>query len=322
MVGGTEKGKSQSFPLKVLAAPRLECELKSIYTMADMIPESWLEKFNERMAREGIPHHQRPFRAMEEWTRTYPVTLALNSPEVIALFDWFERNSPPTAHHIGSVFQGAYFFDAAFWPVDIPLVYGNARLNVFDTLTSMPVPVKQRLGRDPKLMEFVLFWADCVDYGYGHDEALGAVQLSKFGKELFQSAHRELIAATAVLLERRPNPKALESSRMALEMFLKAFIAAHTGLSDKQARNLGHDLEAALQECVRIEPSSELQELAGQLKIFRPIGARYQALHIPAQDLWRGYAVTLFCAATIVRWLTGRDIRPTVRREPDKTPTP
>src|SRR6476660_2907964 len=127
--------------------------------MAEMIPESWLEKFNERMAREDIPHRQRPFRAMEEWTRIYPVTLAFDSPEVIALFSWFERNSPPTAHHIGSVFQGAYHFDAAFWPVDIPHVYGTAKLNAFDSLTGMPLSVKQRLANEPQLIEFVLFWA-------------------------------------------------------------------------------------------------------------------------------------------------------------------
>lgn len=290
--------------------------------MANMIPESWLEQFNERMATEGVPHLQRPLRAMEEWTRLHPVTLAFDSPEVSAVFRWFERNSPPAAHYIGSVFQGAYYFDAAFWPVDIPLVYGTVRLNAFDMLTGMPVPIKQRLAREPNLMDFLLFWADCVDYGYGHQEALRAAQLSDFGKELFQSAHREVSAATVILLEKRANPKALESSRMALEMFLKTFIAAHIGLSEKEARALGHDLEAALQECVHIVPNSELQDLVGQLKMFPPINARYQALHIPAQNIWHGYALTMFCAATIVRGLTGTDIRPTIRRGGDTEPAP
>jgi hypothetical protein len=143
---------------------------------------------------------------------------------------------------------------------------------------------------------------------------------SKFGKELFQSAHREMTTATVVLLERRPNPKAIESSRMAVEMFLKTFIAAHTGLSEKEARALGHDLEAALQECVHIDRNSELQDLVGQLKMFPPISARYQALHIPAQNLWHGYAATMFCAATIFRGLTGTDIRPTIRLGSNKAP--
>jgi hypothetical protein len=290
--------------------------------MANVIPELWLEQFNERMATEGVPHRQRPFRAMEEWAQLYAVTLVFDSPEVTDLFAWFERNSPPTAHHLGSVFRAAFYFDAAFWPVDIPLVFGTVRLNAFDMLTGMPLSVKQRIGREPNLMEFVLFWANCVDYGYGQEEALRAVQVTKFGQELFQSAHRELIATTAVLLERRQNPKALESSRMALEMFLKAFIAVHRGLNQKQAKNLGHDLDAALKECVRIDPNSELKELLGQLKVFPPIDARYQALHVPAHDQWRGYAVTMFCAATIIRGLTGTDIRSTIRRGPDKEPAP
>jgi hypothetical protein len=290
--------------------------------MADTIPESWLEQFNERMAQEGVPHKQRPFRALSEWTRIHPVTIAFNSPEAKALFAWFEQNSPPTSHHIGPMFKAAYFFDAAFWPVDVPIVYGTARLNPFDTLTGMPLSVKQRLGRNPKQMEFVLFWANCADYGYGYEESLRSGKLGTLGEGLFQGAHRELNASSVVLLERRPNSKAMESARMAVEMFLKAFIAGHVGLNEKQAKKLGHDLEAGLRESVRVDPSSELKELGQELRIFPPIDARYQALQIPAQDLWRGYAVAMFCAATTVRWLTGRDIRRTLRREPDTTAPP
>jgi hypothetical protein len=116
-------------------------------------------------------------------------------------------------------------------------------------------------------------------------------------------------ASSTVLLERQPNPKALQSARTAVEMFLKASIAGRKGLDEKGPKKLSHNLERCLTECLQIDPNSELKAITQEIKLFPDIGARYEALSVPLRDLCRGYELAIFCGATLVRQLTGRDIR-------------
>jgi hypothetical protein len=70
---------------------------------------------------------------------------------------------------------------------------------------------------------------DLLDYGYGMDDLRHGGGLSGFAAKLVTSADRELRATVQLLTDtsQRPNAKAIESARMAAEMFLKGYLAKH-----------------------------------------------------------------------------------------------
>src|SRR5262249_46574355 len=105
--------------------------------------------------------------------------------------------------------------------VVIPVVLGRVQLNARDSLKTMPDAVASGLFRDRnELMDFMTFWGNCLDYGFGIDGTQSAA-LNEFARQLLNSADQRLTATVSLLLQTRPNSSSLESSRMATEMFLK-----------------------------------------------------------------------------------------------------
>jgi hypothetical protein len=133
-----------------------------------MIPEPWLAELNERMSREGIPHAGRPIRALMEWSTFARCSLDFASPAAEVVFKWFSDRSPAGSHDVLPVFIGALFYDATFWPVEVPMGYGAYRLDGRHAARSMPDPVWANMCRSRRdLAVFVELWADCLDYTYG-----------------------------------------------------------------------------------------------------------------------------------------------------------
>lgn len=124
-----------------------------------------------------------------------------------------------------------------------------------------------------------------------------------------KSADHELRSAVSLLLERCPNPIALQSSRMSIEMFLKGFIKEKIGLSDSGAKNLGHNLIRCYENCLEIDPKTELRNIYSQLQEFPEISGRYDGNQYPEHKLWSAYKTAQFTGATIVRSFTNRDSR-------------
>jgi hypothetical protein len=84
---------------------------------------------------------------------------------------------------------------------------------------------------------FSKLWADTVDYTFGAFDIKNGRILTGFARELFGSADRELRSSATLLTgPRRPNSKASETSRMATEMFLKAYSAHFGNLDAKRAK--------------------------------------------------------------------------------------
>jgi len=258
------------------------------------ISDDWLSEFNRKMSEQEVPYIQRPFRALCEWTRERTSGIVFGSPTANRVFRWFEEHAPVEAHAIGPVFTGTFFFDAYFWPVLVPLAYGTVRLNALDFLNGMPEPVKSELSVNQRsLTEYVLCWADCLDYGYGFDEILTGKKCAGFALELALSADHELRATVCLLTEsRQPNAKAMDSARMATEMFLKAYLAVHASLDESSARDrLGHDLKKAATECAVVGRDKGFTLLVEAVGIFPGISARYKANSYSLLDLSRGYFV-------------------------------
>jgi hypothetical protein len=277
--------------------------------------DEWLEQVNEEFSRNDIPHRQRPWLALLKWSEVAGVSASLGDEDEKNISDWFEKNTKAGSKYLGPMFIGSFFYDSCFWPVFIPVVGGTVQLDAAKSLRTMPDSIKSRLTRDSDaFMHYMALWTACVDYGFGIEELIENKNISTFAQELLRSGDQQLSAAITLLHEDRPNPKAVESARMATEMFLKAFLAIKVGLTEKEAKDkVGHNLEKALDRCLAADSQSELQAIRSSLNCFPEIGDRYKGAEKTSMELWQGYGVAQFTGATLVRSFTARDVRKNFR---------
>lgn len=285
------------------------------------ILSAWLESFNQRMGREGVPHVGRPLRAWSEWCRETGESFEVDHPKAKQIFQWFESRSPADSLYLPSVFTGAFYFDAYFWPVHIPIMYGTQMLEGRDALSNMPPITKERLfGSTDDLENFKALWADCLDYGHGLRDlnlaremlaAFAGVGVAYFWQRLVVSGDRKLRSAVEDLCEQRPGANAMQSSREACEMSLKAFLARDDGLTEDDARkNFGHDLSKLLERILQITPNNQIfSEAKGKLNSFPNVGDRYAGKTYHDSDLWDAYKVAQAVAAEVIRAFTKRNTR-------------
>jgi hypothetical protein len=176
----------------------------------------------------------------------------VGSPEADRVFPRFADRSPEGALAIPPLYTGAFHFDASFWQVSVPVVYGQVVLDQYSALLGMPRPVMAAMFSDTNAVEdFKAIWADCLDYGQGFDDRyrnLAATQHKTLADDLALSADREIRSCVSSLLEIPPNPKAIDSARMATEMILKAGVCSLQRSTDDQQlkKRFRHDLQKLL----------------------------------------------------------------------------
>jgi SseB protein N-terminal domain len=136
-------------------------------TVVEEVTPEWLSNLNDQFSKHDVPHSQRTWRAMAEWSKRNHTSLAYDSWRCEFITTWFAGHIKPAADHIGLLAKAAYFYDATFWPVEVPIILGQPEGNPLDLL-AMPASVRMRLLADRnELYLYLKFWADCVDYYYG-----------------------------------------------------------------------------------------------------------------------------------------------------------
>jgi hypothetical protein len=120
------------------------------------------------MSRADVPHIRRPFEAIRKLNEERKISLVIPSVLTDRIFKWFEDYAPAGGDAIGPTFTSTFYYDACFWKVEVPVVYGSVQLDPWDALPQMPPPTKRQLQRDPPTTEmYIQLWVDSVDYGLG-----------------------------------------------------------------------------------------------------------------------------------------------------------
>ena len=278
-----------------------------------MISEPELEKLNEELRKEDIEPRARPWEAIKRISARTNRSIIFPSAETDFIFKWFEANTKPGSHTVGFLHQGVYYYDSTFWSVSIPIIYGSVQLNALDALHKMPQKIKNSLFENRKsIWEYVIFWADCIDFGYAYDDLYRSENHNTFGRQLLCAGYEELSSATILLLEHRPNKRAIMNCRMATEMLLKCFMAFKDGLTESQAKELGHNLEKIFDRFLDISNYQHLSETKGLLRVFPDIHERYKAQEADNSSLFDGYCFAQSIGALIARAFTDRNTLPQV----------
>ncbi len=269
--------------------------------------EAWLNATNAKYREQELPPKQRPFQAMIDFTLEFNWSGMFDSPLARAVFDYFYRNSPPGAHQMGALFTGAFYYDACFWPVEIPITFGSVTLDAFEALGTMPIPVKQTLARDYE--PYVAHWADCCDYAFGLDDVQKLQPLSPKAADFLRNAAAELDGAIAQLLAQPPNLKAILQLRMATEIFLKVLLIQEKGLDDAGLKKLSHSIEKIARECFELTGITVFQHVASKAAIFPEVGARYDGPELKASEVGKALLLAQRAASAVLRKYSGRDVK-------------
>ncbi|WP_297809563.1 hypothetical protein [uncultured Methylophaga sp.] len=276
--------------------------------MDDSALEEYLLKLNSEFSSSGLEHKKRPWEALRRYSTDHNVSVSISSSTADRIFKWFEKRSKPGANEIGSLFNSVYFYDGEFWDISIPLSYGRVQLNALDSLAEMPSPIKaQLMNENNELWKYTIFWADCVDYAHGLEDLTKTGKISGFGKELLFAGSQELKTAIQLLSQNKPDPRSILNSRMAVEIFIKSFIALKIGLSQSEAKSLGHNLVKGLKRFVEVSGYEDFMKIEKDLKIFPRVEERYKEQSLTRGDLWLAFTIAQSFGTIVAREFTGRN---------------
>ncbi|MFZ2300839.1 MAG: hypothetical protein WAW10_03095 [Gallionella sp.] len=274
-----------------------------------MVSEDWLRRLNKEFREAGVEQRRRPWDAIQRYSVEFNVPVNLSSELAKQIFEWFEAHSKPGAHQLGSLFESVYFYDSEFWSVSIPIAYGTVELNAIKSLYQMPEQIKVELMSDNKqAWDYMVFWADCFDYGFGLDDLRTSSGLDSYGRQLLMSGDQELRAAVSILKQSRPDSRVILTCRMAVEIFFKSFIALKGKLTEKQAKAIGHDLNRGLDKFIEVSGYAHWEEVRSKLSNFPAIHERYNKQEVPLDLLWDGFAMAQSLGTVIIREYTDRNM--------------
>jgi hypothetical protein len=288
------------------------------------LSEEWLKSINEKFRQQDIHPSARPMLALSEFSKEFNASFII-TPEISKMVSsWFKANTKPGSLGIGLMYQGAYYFDACFWSVDIFRAFGTrVPFEPLKSLQSMPDNLKGQITSNQEdVSDFIYLWADCWDYAYGFDDILIGYNygrddilkqnsINELAIRFIKSAHKELQATVSLLLQsEKPEPKAVETAGMAIEMFLKAILIIKNSWADeKHLIRIGHNLDASIDQCIALTNSDELRALKRHLPFFPAISSRYNVQEWEHSELWHGYAIAQSIGATFTRMFSTRDIK-------------
>jgi hypothetical protein len=293
----------------------------------------WLLKRNEIYGRRDLPPGERPIRALEDWAAEHRQPLDLISQlggdawrEVDGFFAKHTKLGIERSQPLG---RSAWFYRGSFFQIGLPVIIGgwgpSTEINVFKgLLASMPMPLLQEFShRKPEVRAYEEHLANAMDSLSGSGAIIGTLK-SPFAQEMLTAAETVLDSAVANLLDTPPNNQAAAHSRSAFEAALKGFLAETTGLTEPEAKKIGHRLDKLINVtipcCGNLISSPDLARLKvaamdsisspATRRFFPDHGASYRVTILPAQRrLWDCYAAAQHAFATVLRVFGASDCR-------------
>lgn len=282
------------------------------------VTQDWLDETTAEFDKAGTDSDERAEMAEKKFRKQFVAELKetddfteqwehLNK-EIEKIESYYLTRSNRDRGWIGAQFTGAYYYRGGFWQVDVPLVMGSRRPHPFKYLHIHPEPAQALQDDKDAITDYFSHYADCYDYCYAMME-VGRRCPNDLSKELFQSADKHIRSATALLLQNDTSSKAIEDAALATEIFLKAFVAATEGLTDKELKNnFGHRLDWLTDHCIA-KGLADLTAFRERVLQLPNVQARYTAKERTFGELWGAYRLAMRVGLVVLRHLTNRDCR-------------
>ncbi|MEW1813428.1 hypothetical protein AB0284_22320, partial [Pseudarthrobacter phenanthrenivorans] len=220
--------------------------------------------------------------------------LAFGAEATKVIGEWFSRNTAYGLHVRQPFGRAAFYWDMAFVEVAMPLVFGSPQIFPLKQFRNVPPYLVQRLASSPDSLESFL---QHFENAYGvfvmeeNIRRLDETNPSDTGQFVI-AASRQLSSATAALLSSPPSAKALEDSRLAVEIAIKAVLILTLGHTDATLqKQFGHRLVPLRTELLKVKADPGFTE--AELAIYPEVSARYRDLPDDRENLWKGYELAI-----------------------------
>jgi hypothetical protein len=279
-------------------------------------PEDWLVRFNDECRKREVASGERPFRALERWAEEngqkaplFDLLLShLATPAFNAIYEFLKANTSLGRDHAAPFRQTCFFYDTAFWPFIVPVIYGHCMVDPIRFVVGMPAVLFRDLGFNSGARdELDAHWFDC-SHQMNHSRLIDGEELEELARSFLAGGEKSLLATADSLLAVPPNPKAAELSRDAFESILKGFAVVKTGLTLNDAKEIRHKLRKLVRRCAPGLPASEHARLERACSLYPDIAARYEKTALPARRLWECYSEAQHAMAISLRIISGEAI--------------
>ncbi|CAH0291948.1 hypothetical protein SRABI70_04078 [Pseudomonas sp. Bi70] len=260
--------------------------------------DAWLEAINDTLAKEGVLPEHRPMQAFTRWCVESQQSLAFGAEATRVIVAWFSKHTAYGLHLNQPFGKTAFYWDMGFLEVAMPIVFGTVDINPLMQFRKVSPQLIERLAKSPGTADT---YVEHFQNAYGifvMDEnirRLDEANPSAVGQFVI-AASRQLSSATAALLSSPPSAKALEDSRLAVEISIKAVLILKLGHTDATLqKQFSHRLVALRNELLKVKPVPGFTE--AELAIYPEVSARYGDLPDDREKLWKGYELAVRVAA-------------------------
>ncbi|HKP01930.1 MAG TPA: hypothetical protein VJU77_01090 [Chthoniobacterales bacterium] len=223
-----------------------------------------------------------------------------------AIYAFFKEHTSLGREHAAPFRQTCFLYDTAFWPVIVPMIYGQCTVDPIRFVVGMPPALFTHLGWNSTARdELDAHWFDC-EHQMNRQRFIDDANVPELAREFLAGGEKALLAAAESLLAVPPNQKAGELSRDAFESTLKGLAVVKAGLSAERARKrISHDLRLVVQECAGALPTAECARLEKAPPLYPTVGARYEKGALASQRLWECYREAQHAMAVSLRIIAG-----------------
>lgn len=276
-------------------------------------PGEWLVAFNDECRKQEIPAGERPFRALERLAEENEQKAArfqlllshLATPAFNAIYAFFKANTSLGRDHSVPYRQTCFLYDTAFWPVIVPVIYGQCVVDPIRFVVGMPPTLFRDLGFNSRARDQLdAHWFDCSHH-MNNQRLIDSAELPELARSFLAGGEKNLLAAVESLLAIPPNAKAAELSRDSFESTLKGFAVLKTGLTLRDAITIRHDLPKLVRRCAPALPAIEQVRLEQAYALYPQVDARYEKTVFPLRQLWECYSEAQHAMTISLRLIAG-----------------
>ena len=282
--------------------------------------EEWLVLANQRYKEAGVDHAARPWKAVSEYSIEFQHSFIMgrSGPDEF-IFEWFKQRSKNGTREIGSLYESAFYYDACFWSLRIPVGFGSFCLSLEACIGEMPEPLKRELSKEMEVdavfpRRLLEHWSNCIDYAYGIGDLAEGDIFEEHALTRLESADQDIRAANQLLLADKANPICAQSYRFAVEKLLKA-AGWHTGAitsEEQEQRRFNHGLKDLAIACAQKTGARFFEEIPSSVSAFPHWSSRYEKAEKDNASLWQAAFLAQSIAADIVRLYTDRNSKPQI----------
>ena len=210
---------------------------------------------------------------------------------------------------VGGVHLGAFMFRDVFAKITVPIVYGRVGVDPFKVTDLNQLQWQWLRSRPADFNSFLDQFIDLFDFGFGLVELGHTRPVEEDCKTLLGLTHFQLQAAAAIVTGAYDFRGAVQSALVAVELALKAGLAAG-GMREPKRRKLGHDLPALARTLADQETEMDGARVIGTANSLPAyVANRYAPDQPDRRETGRIVMAAQYIAAEVMRQLTDRDLR-------------